>query len=290
MDQTYCIITPAYNEEANLERLFESVTHQTIKPVVWIIVNDGSQDRTGQILTALASQVDYIVPVHRTRNVGTTYYSRKIEAFREGYRKLVSLNPSYGFIGNLDADISLPVDFYENLLREFSDNPKLGIAAGSYEYVDSTEKVMLRKDTVPGSILMFRRACYEAIEGYRPLRYGAEDTLACVMARMEGWQTECFLQYKVTQHRVVGTAGNTTILKARFRQGLSEYDIGYHPLFSFMKFVRRCFLERPRPIAALARYIGRLCGPFFCRGSVCPKNARVFLRNEQWNQLVHKNK
>lgn len=290
MNQRYCIITPAYNEEANLERLYESVSGQTVRPVLWVIVNDGSNDRTGAIITSLASQADYIIAVQRTRETVATYYSRKVLAFDEGYRKLASVGPDYEFLGNLDADISLPSDYYESILSEFSANPKLGVAGGAYGYVDPTEKVMLRRDTVPGSILMFRRACYEAIGGYLPLRYGAEDTLACVMARMADWQTECFLRYKVTQHRVVGTAGNTTILRARFRQGLSEYDIGYHPLFSFAKFIRRFFRERPWALAALARYVGRLCGPFVVRDRICPESARIFLRDEQWHQMFRRSK
>ena len=130
-ETNYCLITPAYNEEANLPRLFESIDAQTIRPVLWVIVNDGSRDRTKQIIEELVSRTTYIRPVHLTRNEATTYYSRKIHAFNEGYNVLRNAGPDYSFLGNLDADMSMSPDYYESILHEFTRNVRLGIAGGA---------------------------------------------------------------------------------------------------------------------------------------------------------------
>lgn len=285
MEQRYCLITPAYNEEANLPRLVRSVTAQTIPPVLWVIVNDGSQDGTGRLLEELAREVPCVQPIHRTRDQSGTYYRRKIAAFEQGYRRVQETGAAYAFLGNLDADISMRPDYYESMLRAFSENPRLGIAGGAYAFDGTVHRPILHKNAIPGSILMFRRECFEAIGGYLPLPYGGEDTLACLMARVGGWETGFFPQHVVTQHRVVGTAENTGILKARFRQGLSEYELGYHPLFSFIKCLRRCLIERPRVVGSVARYLGYLCGAFVIKDSPCPPAARALLRKEQWQRI-----
>ena len=46
MQGSYIIITPAFNEENNIRRTIESILKQTVLPLEWIIVNDGSTDST----------------------------------------------------------------------------------------------------------------------------------------------------------------------------------------------------------------------------------------------------
>ena len=51
----YVIMTPAHNEEAFIEKTLDSMIRQTVKPLRWVIVNDGSTDRTGEILARFLS-------------------------------------------------------------------------------------------------------------------------------------------------------------------------------------------------------------------------------------------
>jgi len=46
---TYALITPAHNEEAFIEKTIESVLSQTVLPIKWVVVDDGSTDGTVQI-------------------------------------------------------------------------------------------------------------------------------------------------------------------------------------------------------------------------------------------------
>ncbi len=42
----YVLITPARNEEAFIEKTIQSMIQQTVLPAKWVIVDDGSLDKT----------------------------------------------------------------------------------------------------------------------------------------------------------------------------------------------------------------------------------------------------
>ena len=50
MTKGYILVTAAKNEGKNLPELIQSVAEQTIKPLLWVIVDDASTDNTPQIL------------------------------------------------------------------------------------------------------------------------------------------------------------------------------------------------------------------------------------------------
>ena len=119
----YALITPAWNEEKHLEQLVSSVTSQTLLPVRWVIVSDGSTDRTDEIVRSTASRFPWIVLLRLERGPNR-HFAGKAHAVNAGYARLKDLE--FDLIGNLDADITLPMDFYEFLLGKFEAMPKLG--------------------------------------------------------------------------------------------------------------------------------------------------------------------
>jgi poly-beta-1,6-N-acetyl-D-glucosamine synthase len=56
----YAVVTPARNEEENIRRLGAALTAQTQPPAEWVVVDDGSTDGTLDVLSALASEHDWI--------------------------------------------------------------------------------------------------------------------------------------------------------------------------------------------------------------------------------------
>lgn len=256
----YVLITPAYNEEGNLPRLIQSVVKQNKKPLCWVIVNDGSADGTKEIIDEASLRYPFVEAVHLPRDPDLAYYAHKIHAFNKGYEYLSHLQLEYDVIGNLDADLSFPAGFYEDLMAIYENDTALGVAGGIYRYPDKKENVIWGGNYVPGSMLTARRACFEQVDGYRALKYGAEDTLLCVMAELNGWRVNYFPCCQAVQHRVVGTNGGFSIYKARFRQGRSEYNIGYHPLFSMARFVKRSVKESPYLLGSLTRLSGYFYG------------------------------
>lgn len=255
----YALITPARNEEAFIEKTLDSVVHQTIRPVRWVIVNDGSTDRTGDIVTEYAAQHDFIqlitVSGDSQRNFGS-----KSKAIQHAYEQIQHLN--FDYIGNLDADISFDPEYYPHILRKMEQNPKLGIAGGiRYDFINGEFKLLdCARNSVGGPIQLFRRDCFEKIGGYMVLPYGGIDAVAEISARMHGWEVRSFPEYRVYHYRATGTA-NRSIWSALFRAGIRDYTIGYHPLFE------------------LGRGLDRLTGKPYVLGSI------VFLSGYTWAAL-----
>ena len=56
----YMLVTPARNEAAFIERTIQSVIAQTVRPLRWVIVSDGSTDGTDEIVARYAANRDWI--------------------------------------------------------------------------------------------------------------------------------------------------------------------------------------------------------------------------------------
>lgn len=287
MSGRYILISPVYNEAAHLPVLISSIAKQTVRPVVWLLVNDGSRDQTEEIIRHYMKEHKFIELLNLDRKHVESYYSRKTQAFIKGYEEVRS-KVEHDFVASLDADIIAPPSYYQSILQEFEKNPRLGIAGGIYYYetVGRRDNILIDQSCVPGSVQMFRRECYEEIGGYIALKRGGDDTLASIMARMKGWETRSFPEYAVMQRRKVGTVGGKSILSARFGQGLTEYEVATHPIFMIAKSFRRCFLEKPYVIGSCMRLIGFACGYLMREPRRMPAEAVRFVRREQIGRLL----
>jgi len=283
MKTDYILITAARNEEVYIEKTIQSVISQNISPKRWVIVSDGSTDRTDEIVAKYKSKHSFIQLV---RNVirSDRNFASQVNAFNMGYEQVSNLD--YDFIGNLDADVSFGPNYYENILLKFARNNKLGIAGGIV--FDKRGKKFERQFisgsvSVCGPIQMFRRECFEEIGGYVPIENGPLDVVADLKARMRGWEVKSFPDIKVLHHRRTGTT-RRRIISYRYYQGIMEYSLGYHPIFEIAKCFLRTF-ERPYIIGSLLR-IGGYSWAYFRRFErVMPKDVVEYLRNEQLYRL-----
>ncbi|MGD9899092.1 MAG: glycosyltransferase family 2 protein [Calditrichaceae bacterium] len=250
---TYALITAARNEEATIGQTIQSVLAQTIRPEKWIIVSDGSNDSTDKIVRDYSSKNDFIELISLKNNVNRNFAS-KVVALNSGLEKMKEM--TFQYIGILDADITFDTGYYEGIFKKFLANPRLGVAGGAFfdVYDGNLHKVQPGPYSVRGAVQMFRYECWKDVGGLRPLVYGGEDTVAEVSARMNGWDVKTYTDLIVYHHRRTGTEGRH-ILKARFRQGIGEHAVGYHPLFQFVKCVKR-IPEKPWFIGSASRLSG----------------------------------
>jgi len=288
MRKDYVLITPAYNEEGNIERVINSIIAQTILPQKWLIINDGSTDGTDEVIKRYEARNDFIMSLRLKREDVRSYYDHRTCVVLIGYERIKKLD--FDFLGVLDADITLEPTYYECILAEFDRNPRLGLASGIYvnKVRGQIRKVVRDPDEIstPGALQMFRRECYEGIGGYIPLKYGGDDSLAEIMARMDGWETKHFPQYQAIQYRTTGTSEGTHLLVARYRGGQAEYVLGTHPLFALAKSFRRVFLEKPFLLASMARLSGFLSGYYLVgRNREVPDEVVSFVQREQMQRL-----
>src|SRR5438876_2531744 len=61
----YCMITPARDEEQFITGTIESVLCQTMRPLEWIIVDDGSMDSTRAIIYRAAERHSWVRTLRR---------------------------------------------------------------------------------------------------------------------------------------------------------------------------------------------------------------------------------
>lgn len=250
----YVLVTPARNEAASIEQTIKSVVQQTVKPLKWVIVSDGSTDGTDELVKKYVEQYPWIELV-RMPERKERHFAGKVHAFNAGYARLKGL--TYDIIGNLDADITFGADYFDFLLARFAANPRLGV--GGTPFQEDGRQYDYRftsTDHVSGACQLFRRECFEEIGGYIPIKIGGIDLTAVLTARMKGWQTQSFVERTCTHHRTMGTATQPA-WKVAFRGGRGDYMLGSHPLWEFC----RCFYQmtrRPLLVGGVVRLAGFL--------------------------------
>lgn len=249
----YVLITPARNEAAFIEKTLESMVHQTVLPVKWVIVNDGSTDETGTIVNRYAEKYSWIDAVHRPVRQERNF-AAKVHAFNAGQEKLKGLE--YDIIGNLDGDISFDPDHFQFLLGKFKEDPRLGVAGTIFKeegYSSETDSFEGQKH-VSGQCQIFRRQCFGDIGGYFANKAGGIDWIAVTTARMMGWKTQSFREKSFFHYRHLGTA-ERSVAAAMFSYGEKDYYLGGHPLWELFRVAYR-MLKQPYLIGGLALGFG----------------------------------
>lgn len=281
-DLSYVIITAARNEEAFIERIIEAMLAQTVAPLRWLIVSDGSTDRTDEIIKAYAADFPLIQYIRRETR-GKRSFANKIHAFDLAYQHVRGL--CFEFIGNLDADIIVPATYYMNLLDRFRSYPTLGLTSG---FIDQNHGGMViprdfsTADSTPHGAQLVRRSCFEQFGGYLPLEFGGEDWCAEVNARRNGWTVRSFAEIRATQIRE--TNNGRDLLKDRLREGRMDYSMGSLLAFEVLKCARRLG-QRPYILGALVRLGGFLASYLVRLPRLVPGDVIAFLRKEQWGRL-----
>ena len=278
----YVLVTPARNEEAFIEKTLESVIRQTVLPVKWVIVNDGSTDTTGSIVARYAERYDWIdlvnFPVRKERN-----FAAKVHAFNAGQERVKHLE--YEVIGNLDGDTSFDRDHFEFLLGKFRDEPRLGVAGTVFreEGYNSETDSLEGQLHVSGQCQLFRRQCFADIGGYFANKAGGIDWIAVTTARMMGWKTRSFREKSFFHHRHLGTA-ERSVFDAAFSYGEKDYYLGGHPLWELFRVTFR-MIKPPYLVEGLA--LGMGYGWAMLRRMKRPisKELMTFHRREQMRKL-----
>jgi poly-beta-1,6-N-acetyl-D-glucosamine synthase len=231
---TYVLVTPARNEADFIELTIKSVVSQTLLPLKWVIVSDGSTDGMDEIVNRYTAEHPWIelvrMPERRER-----HFAGKVNAFNAGYARVKNL--PYDIIGNLDADVSFDPDYFDFLLSKFVDNDRLGVAGtpfkeGELQYDYRFTSV----EHVSGQVQVFRRKCFEDIGGYVPIKSGGIDLVAVITARMKGWQTRTFLEKTYLHHRKMSSAKHSASGIA-FDGGRTDYTHGCNPLWELFRAV-----------------------------------------------------
>jgi biofilm PGA synthesis N-glycosyltransferase PgaC len=278
----YAIITPARNEEQFIRLTIESMVKQTHRPVRWVIVSDGSTDRTDDIVSEYVPSHDWItlirLPEHRDRS-----FAAKVQGFNAGFEQVATL--TFDVVGNLDADISFEPDYFSFLMGQFESNQRLGVAGTPFvEAGVHYDYRFTNIEHVSGACQLFRRECFAEIGGYVPIPGGGIDWTAVTTARMMGWETRTFIERTCLHHRPMGTGISKGALKAAFRHGRKDYALGGHPLWQLFRGAYQ--MTRPPFVVGGAAMVAGYAWAFVTRAErPISKDLITFHRAEQMARL-----
>jgi len=280
MNPRYVVITPVRDEEKFLPLAIKSMVEQTLLPQEWVIVNDGSKDRTGEIIEEAVRQYPWIRSVHRGDRGYRKWGAGIIEAFYDGFNALTCRD--WDFMSKLDGDLSFEPDYFERALEKFQDSPRIGIGGGILYHYEEGQVVWEKhpKFHVRGGTKIYRRACWNDIDG---LWVGpGSDTVDEVKANMRGWTTMSFTDIHLQHHRFTGASWGRW--GGLVKDGKIDYVSGYHPLFLIAKaFVR--LRRRPYFLGSFALVCGYIAAYFQRIPRVNDAELIRYLRHQQLARL-----
>jgi glycosyltransferase involved in cell wall biosynthesis len=269
----YAVVTPIRDEAGTLARLVETIAAQTQRPDAWLLVENGSTDGTADVARELIREHPWIrlvvTPALEHRERGAPI----VAAFHAGLRELGELPEA---VAQLDADLTLPVDYFERLVEALARDERVGIVSGTcYERSGGewTERYATGM-SVWGAARLYRQACLEQILPLEP-RTGW-DAIDVAEANALGWSTAILRDVPFFHHRPEGSRERTR-WTSWAAQGRVSHFLGYRPSY----LVVRALFRAPRDPSALGLVAGY--GESVLRRSpTCPKpQVRAWVREQQ---------
>lgn len=287
MKTAYVLVSPCKDEGKYIEKTLISVQNQTIQPVQWIIVDDGSSDDSMEIVERYRATMPYIKIVRREPQTGRNVGAGVILAFNEGYKHI---DVAYDFVCKFDVDLDLPPKYFETLLIKMDQDPLLGTCSGKAYYIDTKtgerRSELCGDEASVGMTKFYRRECFEAIDGF-VVQVGW-DGYDCHRARWFGWRAlswdESELQF--IHLRPMGSS-QKNINKGRIRHGKGQYHIGTHPVFFLASSAFRSFKQKPYVIGTLYSIFGYLKAAYDGENRFGDKDLTKFIQDYQLRALTH---
>jgi glycosyltransferase involved in cell wall biosynthesis len=280
----YIIITPAKDEAEYIEKTLNSVIKQTVLPEEWIIVDDNSTDNTVEIVQRYRANYPWIKllkkDVPEEKRLGG---AKVVRAFNYGFNS-ISIN-NYDVVVKLDADLTLPPDYFKCVLNEFKADEKLGLCGGAI--VNETQHGLVREKTasyhVRGAFKAYRLTAFISIGGLR-VSFGW-DGIDEFFLLEKGWKLKVLDELIVIHHRIMGT--ETGQNKYSFRMGKLCYHLGYGFLLTLFRAAKRAISVNPLIINGFFVVFGYFAGVFTEDELKLPKSTKKFIRHFQYRRIVN---
>ncbi len=278
------IISPAKDEAEFIGRTIASMAAQVVRPALWVIVNDGSSDRTGELADAAAAAHPWIKVLHRPAGTPRRVGPGVVEAFYDGLA-LANL-AEYDYVGKFDTDLEFGAEYFSTLMAKFAANPKLGTASGK-PYLPMGDVLVPERTSDEfslGAAKLFRRECFEAIGGF--VREVMWDGIDCHRCRMLGWEAASYDEPKLRliHLRMMGSSSHS-IFHGRMRWGRGQYFMGTAPSY-LLAITGYRMLERPWVLGGLCILGGYVQAAVQRRPRYEAPGFRAHLRGWQRRQLA----
>lgn len=281
----YVVISPCRDESEYMRRTLDSVLGQTIRPDLWVIVDDGSTDETPEILAEYAKSYDFIRLVRRENRGHRSVGPGVIDAFYAGLETICI--EDFEYLCKLDLDLDLPPRYFEILLKRFEETPRLGTCSGKPYFSGKDGELVSEKcgdENSVGMTKVYRRECFEQIGGFvHQVMWDAIDGHRC---RMLGW-IACSWdepELRFIHLRPMGSS-QQSITTGRMRHGFGQYFMGTG--FAYMTASALYRMSRPPiVIGGAAMWWGYVKSMLTRQKRFADSEFRRFLRSYQWACLL----
>jgi glycosyltransferase involved in cell wall biosynthesis len=252
------VISPVRNESAHIERVVRSVAAQELTPARWIVVDDGSDDGTLELLRRLEAEVPFLDVVEAGALPEGPVRDRLARAaaprtFNKGLAAAGDWR-EYTHVMKLDGDIEMKPSYFRTLLDRFAADPRLGLAGGVLDEPlegGGYRRIQIPRVHVHGALKLYSRECFDAIGGVQE-RLGW-DTIDETYARMRGFKAWSFPDLVSIHHRPLGSADGT--LRGHARHGECAYIAHFTPTWVALRAVK-VGRRRPRVVSGCAFLYG----------------------------------
>lgn len=277
---SYTVITPVKDEARHLERTAEALLAQTHRPLQWVVVDDGSSDRTFDIASGYAAKHDWIT-VMRSRASGRRERGAPIvRAFNQG---LMSLKTRPDFVVKLDGDLFFSAHYFAWVAATFGVDARAGVVGGIVFVNEGGEWVYERMShrTVHGAIKSYRYDCLDDIGGlHESMGWDGIDEFG---ARARGWNIHVLSGLDVLHYKTRGSA--QPWFRARWEEGRGAHYMGYRVSAVVRRMGYRMLVEHPPILGGFVLALG-FCWYSLIRAPQAEPIARQQLRAEQRDILL----
>lgn len=251
----YVLISPCRNEAKYMRRTLDSVLAQSVRPALWVIVDDGSTDASPAILAEYAAKHPSIRIVTRSDRGHRSVGPGVVDAFYEGY---ASIDPDdFDYLCKLDLDLDLPPRYFEILMQRMEADPLIATCSGK-AYIEENGRLIAEQhgdDTSLGMTKFYRVDRFKEIGFVREVMW---DGIDCHKCRMRGW-TACSWDEPELRFEHLRPMGSSQqgILVGRMRHGAGQYFMGTGFIYMAASALSRT-TQKPYVVGSLAMMWGWL--------------------------------
>lgn len=276
----YIVITPARNEEEFVERTLRAMAAQDEAPAEWLIVDDGSTDRTREIIAEYLDRIPFLRLIEKPDRGFDAVGGGVVETFNYGLAQLKTTE--YTHLVKLDADIDLPENYFRFLLDRWQEDNSLGIISGQ-NYLPRNDGLVMEDhaDFHPvGGARLYSCECFKSIGGL--VQSPGWDTLDVIRAGMNGYRTCNYRDLKVIHLRDMSTRKGYA--EGISRLGRISYLLGYQPLYFFLRCLYRA-KDRPYLLRSYYLCLGYLKAMAAGERQIVNEAEKKYLRDFQLKRL-----
>jgi poly-beta-1,6-N-acetyl-D-glucosamine synthase len=252
VQNSYIVISPVKDEEKYVTFTIDSMLNQTRKPVKWVIVNDGSRDRTKDIIEKLCQKHDWVQHITLGENSKRQPGAAVIRAFNEGCK--IVCNVKHEYVVKLDCDLRFDANYFECILERLDEDEDVGIASGLYLEKKGSKWIPVRMPAyhAAGACKIMRKRCFDEIGGF--ILEKGWDTVDEIRAHVKGWKTLHYPDLVFYHLKNEGTG--IGYVRTNMMHGEIHYTTGGSLLFFMMKTIHRMIFGHPIIVAGFMMFMG----------------------------------